>query len=90
MDDKHLYDRKLVPDAKGRVTLGKLAEGVSSYRAHREEDGRIVLEPMAEVPFAEAWLFANPEASASVKRGLKEAAAGAVRKARSFRRHVKD
>jgi len=38
------------PDSKGRITLGKLAEGVSSYRARRQKDGRIVLEPFVEVP----------------------------------------
>ena len=33
------------PDAKGRVTLGALAKGVSSYRISKEADGRLLLEP---------------------------------------------
>ncbi|MEK7661086.1 MAG: hypothetical protein AAB680_03490 [Pseudomonadota bacterium] len=40
----------LRPDAKGRITLGKLAEGVSSFRATIGENGTIVLEPFAEIP----------------------------------------
>ena len=36
---------RLRPDAKGRITLGKLAEGVSSYRVRKQPDGKLVLEP---------------------------------------------
>ena len=41
---------RLRPDSKGRITLGKLADGVSSYRARRQADGKIVLEPFVEIP----------------------------------------
>ena len=51
---------RLRPDAKGRITLGKLAEGVSSYRARRQKDGKIVLEPFVEIPAEERWLYENP------------------------------
>ena len=37
-------------DAKGRVTLGKLAEGASVYAATRDEYGRIILEPYLQAP----------------------------------------
>jgi hypothetical protein len=78
------------PDAKGRITLGKLADGVSSFRGHREQDGSIVLRPYVEIPAHEHWIFQNPEALASLKRGLADAAAGRVVSRGSFAKHLKD
>jgi hypothetical protein len=49
--------QQLRPDAKGRINLGKLAQGVSSFRAHRTEEGNIILEPFTEIPARERWLF---------------------------------
>jgi hypothetical protein len=79
---------RLRPDSKGRITLGKLAEGVSSYRARRQKDGKIVLEPFVEIPATERWLHENPEAIASVRRGLADAKAGRLTKM-SFKRDLK-
>ena len=76
---------RLRPDSKGRVTLGKLAEGVSSYVAKRQEDGKIILEPFIEVPADERWLYENAEAMASVRRGIGHAKAGRLKRA-SFRK----
>lgn len=40
------------PGAKGRVCLGKLARGVSSYRAiFDEKSHKIILEPYSEIPY---------------------------------------
>ena len=64
------------PDSKGRITLGKLAEGVSSYGIRVESHGKITLEPYAEIPARERWLFENPEALHRVRKGLAEAEAG--------------
>jgi hypothetical protein len=66
----------LRPDSKGRITLGALAKGVSSFRVHKEENGRVVLEPFVEIPERERWLYKNPEALAMVEQGLKESAEG--------------
>ncbi len=71
---------RLRPDSKGRITLGKLSEGVSSYRARREKDGKIILEPFVEIPADEQWLQKNQEAMASVRRGIADARAGRVSK----------
>ena len=76
----------LRPDSKGRITLGKLADGVSSFRAVRQADGRIVLEPFVEIPAREQWLFRNKKALASVKRGIAESRAGQVKSLGSFAR----
>lgn len=71
--------RKTVrPDSKGRITLGNLAAGASSFQAYRDSQGRIILEPQVEVPAGEAWLWRNAAALKSVQQGLKDAAAGEV------------
>lgn len=74
------------PDAKGRIALGKLAQGVSSFQATLDPEGRIILEPYAEIPAREKWLFENKPALAAVKKGLDQAAAGKVKKRGSFAR----
>ena len=80
---------RLRPDAKGRITLGKLAEGVSSYRARRQKDGRIILEPFIEIPASERWLHENVEALKSVRAGIEDARAGRLRSLGSFSKHAK-
>ena len=42
----------LHPDAKGRITLGAVAKGISSYRMTKDEQGRLILEPFVEIPAA--------------------------------------
>lgn len=79
-----MLEKILRPDSKGRVALGKLAKGISSFRISVDEQHRIVLEPYAEVPASEKWLFTNSEALASVKRGLADSAAKRVRTRGSF------
>jgi hypothetical protein len=76
--------QQLRPDAKGRINLGKLEQGVSSFRAHRTEDGNIVLEPYSEIPAREKWLFDNPKALEAVRAGLAQAAAGETGSLGSF------
>lgn len=78
------------PDAKGRITLGKLAKGVSSFRVIPGKHGRFILEPYAEIPAREKWLFENKPALAKIKRGLQQSAKGKVRKIGSFAKHVDD
>jgi hypothetical protein len=78
------------PDSKGRITLGNLAKGVSSFRIHQEADGRIVLEPFAEIPARELWLYKNPEALAMVERGLADSAAGRTSYLGSFAQYAND
>ena len=66
-------------DSRKRVPLGRLLKRVSTNLFNAELiNGRIVLEPMKVIPEREAWLYKNPKALASVKRGLKDAAEGRV------------
>jgi hypothetical protein len=72
------------PDSKGRISLGALAKGVSSFHIHEEEDGRLTLEPFKEIPVREAWLFENKVALDKVRKGLKDAASGKLSKRGDF------
>lgn len=77
--------RKTVrPDSKGRITLGSLASGASSFKAYKDKQGRIVLEPQIEVPAMEAWLWKNPAAMKAVRQGLRDSAEGKLVKRASF------
>ena len=78
------------PDSKGRVTLSKLADGISSFNVSKDEDGRLLLEPMVEIPAREKWLYENPEALASVRRGLADAKAGRVVSRPSYAKYAKE
>lgn len=78
------------PDAKGRIALGKLAEGISSYHVTHDADGRIVLEPFAEIPAREKWLFDNKPAMKQVLKGIQDSAKGKVSARGSFASYAKD
>lgn len=69
------------PDAKKRVVLPKIQfpEGVT-YHIYTNSFGQIVLDPQVTIPASEAWLFNNPDALASVRRGLSDATQGKVSK----------
>ena len=69
------------PDAKKRVVLPKIqvSEGVT-YHIYSNSMGQIILDPQVTIPASEAWLFNNPDALASVRRGLSDAAQGRVSK----------
>lgn len=82
--------KKMVrPDAKGRVTLGRLAEGVSSFLV-TEDKGKLILEPYTEIPATEKWLFENPVALKKIRRGLKEANAKRLSDLGSFADYATD
>lgn len=85
-----LSEKVLRPDSKGRICLGKLAQGVSSFRVSVDDHQRIVLEPYAEIPASEKWLFENPDARDSVRRGLVDAAEGRVADRGSFSGYADD
>lgn len=72
------------PDSKGRVTLSKLADGVSSFKVSRDSEGRLLLEPLVEIPAREKWIYDNPEVLASVHNGLADAQAGRLKSRGSF------
>ncbi|TRZ48181.1 MAG: hypothetical protein D4S01_10840 [Dehalococcoidia bacterium] len=73
--------RSVKPDTKRRVVLPAVLvrEGIT-YHIYTNSDGQIVLDPQVTIPASEVWLFNNPDALASVRRGLSDAAQGKVSK----------
>ena len=60
-------------DAKHRITLGKVAGAVTSFKIYRNAHGQMILDPMVSLPAHEAWLFKNTRAAKLVKQGLEDA-----------------
>jgi hypothetical protein len=86
-----LIARDVRPDAKRRVTLGKALAGLDEdvrFDIYRSSDGQIVLDPQVSIPASEAWLYRNPKALASVRRGLQEAAEGKAVTIGSFAKYA--
>ena len=63
----------LTVDSRKRICLAKLFndQPISSVRAYREND-KIILEPMAEIPAREIWLYQNKDALLKVRNGLSQ------------------
>jgi hypothetical protein len=80
----------LRPDAKGRVTLGHLADGISSYTVTETKDHKLILEPHVEIPARERWLFKSPVALESLKKGIEDARRGRVSSRGSFAKFLDD
>lgn len=80
--------KTIKPDAKGRIYLGNLADGVSSFVIKVDKHHRIILEPLVEVPAREKWLFDNKPALQSVRQGLKEAKEGDVHDLGGFAQYL--
>ncbi len=76
------------PDSKGRITLGRWAEGVSGFLIKKDKDDRIILEPYTEIPAREKWLFDNKAALKKVAQGIKDAASQQVHEKGSFAKYV--
>lgn len=81
-------DRMVKPDAKGRITLGRMAEGVSHFHISCDDQHRIILEPLVEIPAYEKWLFDNKIALNKVVKGLQDSAKGRVSSRGSFSKYI--
>jgi hypothetical protein len=90
MNEAVNMNKMLRPDAKGRICLGHLADGVSGFSVTVTDDHKIILEAYAEVPAREKWLFENKKALDSVNRGLEDAKAGRVKSKGSFAQYTDD
>ncbi len=79
------------PDAKHRVTLGKLPFRAHHYKVFVNESGQIVLDPQVTIPASEAWLFKNRKAKSAILRGLADARAGRLVKAKEdFSKYLRE
>jgi hypothetical protein len=66
-------------DSKGRVSLGGHFANRAVIVEHRSDD-EVVVRLARVIPEGEAWLYENPKALASVRRGLDDARKGNVTK----------
>ena len=75
-------------DSRKRISLSKLLPDlpVSSVRAYLD-DGKIIIEPVVEIPAREAWLYQNEKAIESVRTGLSEK--GTIKRS-SFAKYAED
>ena len=80
--------KHIKPDGKGRIYLGKLAEGVSGFAVKVDKHHRIILDPLVEIPAREKWLFDNKVALKSVKQGIEEARGGKLHDLGSFAQYL--
>lgn len=71
---------ELKPDSRRRLAFGKLLAaaglGDNVRLAASWENGMFTLKPVVSIPASEAWLYANTDALASVRRGLEQASRG--------------
>jgi hypothetical protein len=88
--DFQLVSEFAQPDSKKRLSLGEALSGATAYNIYRNALGQIILDPVKAVPASEMWLYENPEALASVKRGLRESAEGKAIDRGSFARHGRE
>jgi hypothetical protein len=75
------------PDNRGRLSIGAIAKG-KSYRVQINDAGQILLDPVVPIPERELWLHQNPEAIASIQRGLQQVAVGEIYELGSFARYA--
>ena len=71
--------RHKTTDAKGRVTLGGHFANRAVIVENRSDD-EVIVRLARVIPEREAWLYENPKALASVRRGLDQARKGNVAK----------
>jgi hypothetical protein len=84
---------KINMDNLHRVSLTRLLTKeerhlVSSFKAYKEDDGRIILEPLVEIPAKEHWIYKNPEALDSLMRGIKDVEEGRLNDLGSFAKYA--
>ncbi len=77
------HTSKVSKDEKNRISLTRVLtkeeqESFSTFRIYRQ-GGKIILEPVMEIPVKDHWIYKNPEALASLMKGLKDAEEGRVR-----------
>jgi len=91
MNLSHIHEKVLRPDSKGRISLGRIAEGVSSYKATYDDiTHKVTLEPYTEVPLQEKWLYENKEALRRVQKGIQESLEGKTKHLGSFAKYIEE
>lgn len=98
MEEKPMMTRKqkttVNMDDKQRISLTRVLsaeerEIYSTFRIYRE-GGKIILEPICEVPEKDHWIYKNPEALKSLMKGIKDAEEGRLHDLGSFAEYAQD
>ena len=72
-----------------RVLSKKERDSFSSFRIYRQE-GKIVLEPVAQVPEKDHWIYKDRKALASLMKGIKDAEEGRLHDLGSFAEYAEE
>lgn len=81
-------------DDKQRISLTKVLskeerDYFDTFRIYRE-DGKIILEPVFQVPEKDHWIYKNPEALNMLLKGIKELEEGKLHDLGSFAEYAKE
>jgi hypothetical protein len=81
-------------DDKQRISLTRVLskeekDNFSTFRIYRE-GGKIVLEPVCQVPEKDHWIYKDPKALKSLLKGIKDAEEGRLHDLGSFAKYAKD
>ncbi len=76
---------RLPIDTRKRVNLTKLLPkgNIHAVIAHKKGN-KIILEPMIEISAHESWIYENPKALKSIRKGIKEAKEGKLKNRPSY------
>lgn len=53
--------KKIQPDTKGRIALGKYSKNVDLFSMEINEEGQIILTPHIAIPISNNWLDDTPK-----------------------------
>jgi hypothetical protein len=81
-------------DDKQRICLTRVLskeerENFNRFRIYRQK-GKIVLEPVVEVPAKDHWIYKDPKALASLMKGIKDVEEGRLYDLGSFAKYAKE
>jgi hypothetical protein len=80
----HIVDEEFVEidtrrvDERKRLTIGAAMGDLNRVRILKNNRGEILLQPLADIPASEVWLYTNREASELVQKGVREAGEGKI------------
>lgn len=78
--------KKIQPDTKGRIALGKYSKNVDLFSMEINDQGQIILTPHAAIPISNNWLSDNNKKE--VLQGIKEAGKNEVHDLGSFSKYI--
>ena len=89
------HQKNVQMDDKFRICLGSFLskeerERLSSFRIQRQNDGKIILDPMVEIPAREHWIYKNKKALDDLIKGIEDAKAGRLKDRGSFAQYAKE